>query len=57
MEYTPYNIFVTGDTVNEVRDEFFSALDFVYREYALCPDDELTEDALQLKTRLLHDVG
>ena len=48
---------VVVDNVSELRDGVLSELDLVWRQYAQADDDELDEEALEVKRHLLSRFG
>jgi hypothetical protein len=43
----------TGKTLAEVAEDWKLQVQFVWEEYALAPDEDITADALELKKTLL----
>lgn len=48
---------VVVDNVSELRDGVLSELDLIWRQYAQADDDELDEEALEVKRHLLSRFG
>ena len=52
-----FDIYVTESTYTEAITEFQSWLEFSYSQYVLESDENLTEDAIEYKTKLLTYIG
>jgi hypothetical protein len=53
-EIPDLDLFVAGQTRDGLLEDFAAQLAFVWREYALAEEEDLTEDARSLRKRLLN---
>lgn len=51
LSFEPLNIHAVGENRKETIQDFWDELVFVWRNYALADDSELTQDAIELKHR------
>ncbi len=51
LSFEPLNVHAVGENRKETIQEFWDELAFVWRNYALADDSELTQDAIELKHR------
>ena len=56
LSHQELNLFVYGYSWGECNDQIHEELAMLWEEYALAPDEELTEDAIALKEKLLRMV-
>ena len=52
LEFEPLSIFAAGETLVEAKSSFWEDVDFMWRNYVRAADEELTQDARNLKEKL-----
>lgn len=53
IECKDFNLLSYDADLEKAREEFYNYFDTSWHEYALCPDQKLSEDAKKLKQKLL----
>jgi len=54
LYYEPLDIFISAFTLDECEEDFQEVLDFLFEQYAMEADENLTEGAQELKRKLLE---
>ena len=53
LDFSPFDLYLWGETRAEVEDELYASLDGLWRAYALEKDENLTAGAKELKRQIL----
>lgn len=51
LKFKPLQVYAVGANRHDAIEDFWEALEFIWRNYVCCDESELTQDAIELKHR------